>query len=108
MLVKSKVKYIQSLSDKKQRDAAGVFIAEGPKVVEELLLSPATPLVELFPTAEWVNKNASLLTGRVQQATQEVEPGELQRISSLSTPNQVLGVFQKPDRKSTRLNSSHT
>lgn len=96
MLVKSKVKYIQSLSDKKQRDAEGVFIAEGPKVVEELLGSPTTPLVELFPTAEWIGKNAALLTGMVQRATHEVEPGELQRISSLSTPNQVLGIFKKP------------
>ena len=37
MVVKSKVKYIQSLSHKKQRDADGVFVAEGPKIVHELL-----------------------------------------------------------------------
>ena len=33
MLVKSQVKYIQSLGHKKFRDADGVFIAEGPKIV---------------------------------------------------------------------------
>jgi TrmH family RNA methyltransferase len=96
MLVKSKVKYIQSLSDKKQRDTEGVFVAEGPKVVEELLLSPTTPLVELFATAEWMGKNAGMLTDTVQQSTHEVAPSELQRISSLSTPHQVVGIFKKP------------
>ena len=37
MLSKKIVKYIQSLTQKKFRDADGVFIAEGPKVVGELL-----------------------------------------------------------------------
>ncbi len=34
MLVKSQVKYIQSLGHKKFRDADGVFVAEGPKIVQ--------------------------------------------------------------------------
>ena len=37
MLTKSQVKYIQSLSQKKVRDEAGVFVAEGPKIINELL-----------------------------------------------------------------------
>ena len=39
MLVKSQVKYIQNLGHKKFRDADGVFVAEGPKIVNELLQS---------------------------------------------------------------------
>ena len=37
MLSKAKLKYIQSLGQKKSRDEEGVFIAEGPKLVKELL-----------------------------------------------------------------------
>ena len=37
MIVKSQVKYIQSLGHKKHRDEEGVFVAEGPKLVNELL-----------------------------------------------------------------------
>ena len=37
MLGKSQAKYIQSLGQKKVRDEEGVFIAEGPKIVAELL-----------------------------------------------------------------------
>ena len=39
MLSRSESKYIQTLSHKKQRDAEGLFIVEGPKLVEELLNS---------------------------------------------------------------------
>ena len=39
MLLKSQVKYIQSLGHKKFRDEEGVFIAEGPKIVNELLFT---------------------------------------------------------------------
>ncbi len=39
MLGKSQAKYIQSLGQKKVRDEEGVFIAEGPKIIAELLAS---------------------------------------------------------------------
>ena len=37
MLSKSKLKYIQSLGQKKFRQQEGLFIAEGPKLVNDLL-----------------------------------------------------------------------
>jgi TrmH family RNA methyltransferase len=37
MLSKTKVKYIQSLGQKKFRQSEGMFLAEGPKLVTELL-----------------------------------------------------------------------
>jgi TrmH family RNA methyltransferase len=37
MISKSEIKYIQSLFQKKTRDTEGVFIAEGAKLVNELL-----------------------------------------------------------------------
>ena len=52
MLVKSQVKYIQSLGHKKFRDADGVFVAEGPKIVSELLQSDNFDLVTLFRNEE--------------------------------------------------------
>ena len=48
MIVKSKIKYIQSLGHKKQRDEDGVFVAEGPKIINELLNEPAAELIEIF------------------------------------------------------------
>ena len=93
MIIKSKLKYIQSLSHKKFRDEEGVFIAEGPKLVEELMESGNTRLKELYSTREWAEKNK----GHYDAGKLEIiDPSVLERISSLSTPNEVLAVFYKP------------
>ncbi len=87
-MVKSKVKYIQSLSHKKQRDADGVFVAEGPKIVNELLGGGVEP-VALYATAEWKPSSS-------HANVEVIDAAMLERISFLSTPNQVLGVFKRP------------
>jgi RNA methyltransferase, TrmH family len=91
MLVKSKIKYIQSLSHKKQRDEDRLFIAEGPKIINELLNEPATRAVELFALDEWLNAHPEHAG-----YTTAVDAASLQRISALSTPNLVLGIFEVP------------
>jgi TrmH family RNA methyltransferase len=91
MLIKSQVKYIQSLSHKKLRDSEGVFVAEGPKLINELL-SARLPLLQLYAVKEWIEAQGRLLTVPVT----EISAAELERISLLQTPNLVLGIFKKP------------
>lgn len=88
-MIKSQVKYIQSLSHKKQRDEDGVFVAEGPKLVDELLSATNVDLVGLYALESW-SKNYPHL------AVENIESFELEKISGLATPNQVLGIFKKP------------
>jgi TrmH family RNA methyltransferase len=92
MLIKSQVKYIQSLSHKKLRDSEGVFVAEGPKLINELL-SARLPLQQLYAVKEWIEEQERPLA----IAVTEISQPELERISHLQTPNQVLGIFKKPD-----------
>jgi TrmH family RNA methyltransferase len=94
MLVKSQVKYIQSLGHKKFRDADGVFVAEGSKIVLELLQAGHIELIQLYAVKEWLLKNKILLAGRIDPV--EIESQELERISFLTTPNQVIAIFRKP------------
>ncbi len=94
MLVKSQVKYIQSLGHKKFRDADGVFVAEGPKIVLELLQATHIEAIQLYAVKEWLLKNKILFAGRIDPV--EIESQELERISFLTTPNQVIGIFRKP------------
>jgi TrmH family RNA methyltransferase len=54
MLVKSQVKYIQSLSQKKLRDEEGVFVAEGPKIINELLQAGNVTVKQLYAVEAWV------------------------------------------------------
>jgi RNA methyltransferase, TrmH family len=85
MLSKSKIKYIQSLRQKKYRDEAGVFVAEGPKVVQEFLESPNIKLEDLF-----FLKGSNGFNGTA------ISSIELEKISGLVTPNEVLAIFRKP------------
>ncbi len=93
MLSKASVKDIQSLQHKKYRDELGRFVAEGPKVVGELLASDVFPCIALYATEDWFSSCPSLLRSRLPDTAQPVTATDLQRISQLSTPNQVLAVF---------------
>lgn len=94
MLIKSKLKYIQSLGQKKPRDEEGVFIAEGPKLVNDLLSYGRAEVKEIFALKSWLDVNKKYIAHA--EAT-EVSEEELNRISQLSTPNQVLAVVKKMD-----------
>ena len=83
-LSKNQVKWVRSLQQKKQRDAEGVFVAEGRKCVEEL--QGAFELV-LLVTPD----NAT-----------EVE---IAQMSNLRTPQGVIGVFRKRQIPISTLNS---
>jgi RNA methyltransferase, TrmH family len=95
MLVKSQVKYIQSLGHKKFRDADGVFVAEGPKIVKELLGSDNLRLVECFATSSWLLANKEEIKGR-EKLFVAVDEREMERISFHAAPNQLLAIFSKP------------
>jgi TrmH family RNA methyltransferase len=95
MLVKSKIKYIQSLSQKKLREEEGVFVAEGPKIVEEILQARNVEVKELFATGQWIGQN-SYWKKYLQEKLLEVTDEELNRVSFLQTSNNVLGIFKHP------------
>jgi TrmH family RNA methyltransferase len=92
MISKSRLKYIQSLGQKKHRDDEGVFMAEGPKLVQELLQNTKVELLELYALNEWKQSNKNIFTGIT---INEINESELSRISQLKTPNQVVGLFKQ-------------
>lgn len=95
MLSKSGVKYIQSLYHKKFRDEEDLFIAEGVKMVKEFLLHAVDLLERLYAIPEWIENNATLMGYIPPEKIFEISNAELQRISSLTTPNQVLAIMKK-------------
>jgi RNA methyltransferase, TrmH family len=96
MLLKSQVKYIQSLGQKKFRDTEGAFIAEGPKIVNEILKESTAEPIEIFALKEWITNHRELLDKSEPHRITEIPSHQLERLSGLSTPNQVLGIFRKP------------
>jgi RNA methyltransferase, TrmH family len=90
MLSKIKVKYIQSLCQKKQRDTEKLFIVEGDKIIKEVLQVHPALLHTIFATQKWYDAHIHLLKNIPFAVITEAE---LKQISSLQTPNQVLGLL---------------
>ncbi len=92
MLTKKQLQFINSLKQKKFREEYHLFIAEGPKMVVELLKSEIE-VEQLFATTEFLNK--VLPDKRITYT--EVNNKELERLSAQVTPNEVLAVCKIPD-----------
>jgi TrmH family RNA methyltransferase len=93
---KNHIKLITSLEQKKYRQKHQLFIAEGIKVIEELM-SSAFEVDKIFCTEDFLLEISEEKVIRISE-------NELKKISKLKTPNKVLGVFKIPENK--RLNNS--
>lgn len=91
MLSKSIIKYIRSLELKKFRQRENAFVAEGPKVVGELL-GTFTPKL-IVATPEWLRQHGHAVHADVYEVTDE----ELRKASFLQHPQSVLAVFALPE-----------
>lgn len=85
MISKNQIKFIRSLELKKNRKRESLFVAEGPKVIEELL-KLKTPHT-IIATKEWIDNNPKISN------VIEVSERELESASLLKTPQQVLALF---------------
>jgi TrmH family RNA methyltransferase len=84
MLTKAEISRLRALDEKQYREAAGLFVVEGEKVISELLASKY-PLLEIYATEAWKNPASS---GRVRAVSAE----EMSRISHFPKPSPVLAV----------------
>jgi TrmH family RNA methyltransferase len=86
MISKNQIKFVRQLEQKKSRKAEGLFVAEGPKVVGDLLRA-GFKAHTIFATSEWESQG---------QTFQEVSDEELRRVSFLQHPQRVLALFFIP------------
>ena len=91
MLSKNKIKYIHSLELKKNRKEEQAFVAEGHKLVGDLL--GHFPCRLLVATRAWLDRNPDVEAMEIIEVNQE----ELTRASLLKTPQEVLAVFEQPE-----------
>lgn len=85
MISKNQMKYIHSLNTKKGRVKECAFVAEGPKVVADLMNVMQPKFV--FATEKWQSANPKVADCII------VTDDELRKISFLQHPQQVLAVF---------------
>lgn len=89
MLSKNKLKYIRSLSIKKYRDQEAAFVAEGPKIVEDII--EHFPCLLLLCTPEYLKSHSYYKANEIIT----VSPKELEQASSLKAPRDVIAIFSQ-------------
>ena len=110
MISKNQIKFVKQLEMKKYRQREGLFVAEGPKVVGDLLAAGFNPHA-IYATEEWSNKAHEAHEAHKSNKANEanwpheahsphqftpVSLDELRKLSFLQHPQQVLAVFRLP------------
>ncbi len=93
MLTKAHIKLVKDLQQKKYREEQQQFTAEGVKIIKDFLASDLV-CTHLFANEDWfrVNKTSVPMSVTLVQVTDD----DLKRMTKLTTPNKVIGVFQIP------------
>ena len=93
MLSKNKIKFIRSLERKKERNESGLFIAEGNKLVSDLLPYFTCELLVAKPS--WMATQGDLRVKELIAAEDE----DIEKASLLKHPQDVIAVFVQAERK---------
>jgi len=96
MISKNQIKLIKSLRLKKNRTQSGFFIAEGEKIVDELIDS-ALEIVNVFS----ISKKYKNLKNYIS-----INSTQLKQISNLKSPNNVVGIFKMPKSQEINLDAN--
>ncbi|CAM3301261.1 TrmH family RNA methyltransferase [Zobellia roscoffensis] len=88
MVSKNQIKLVKSLHQKKYRNIHNLFVAEGIKVVRELVNSD-------FKVNSLFSSDSEISLGTTE-AIELVAEGELKKMSALTAPNKIIGVFEIP------------
>tara|TARA_B100000073_G_scaffold129069_1_gene105702 strand:+ start:720 stop:1445 length:726 start_codon:yes stop_codon:yes gene_type:complete len=86
MITKNQIKLIKSLRLKKNRTQSGFFVAEGEKIVDELIESDLDS-VNIFSTSEKYKNLKNHIS---------INSNQLKQISNQKSPNNVVGIFKIP------------
>ena len=94
MISKATIKKIHALDMRKFRRNERLFVAEGPKLVDELCATMKPVYIAALP--EWISENAKIVSGTEYDI---VTPDELQRASLQKNPQQVIALFPIPEQR---------
>lgn len=87
-MTKAEIQQLRALKDKRERDRERLFIAEGEKLVEEILDSHFVVRRVLTTDAKHKGANIELITKQ-----------EMERISQLTTPATMLAIVEQPNNR---------
>lgn len=83
-MTKAEIQFVRSLADKRVRDAEGLFLAEGEKLVGEII-SSQLPIRHIYSAGNDFGGRAEMVSVK-----------EMERLSQLKTASQCIAVVEKP------------
>lgn len=95
MISKNEIKWIKQLHNKKYRHEEGLYLAEGSRLVLDLMQTKPEDVVMVAGTSLWASKHVTKLREFSEQF-KEIGTTDLGRIASLKSTDEVLGVFRFP------------
>ncbi len=93
---KGQIKYLQTLKLKKYRQKYGCFVAEGRKVVDEIIRDNHLKINSLYGLSSWIEAHQQLLNDRMIPYF-GMESPQLKQVSSFTTPDMVIIECRIPD-----------
>ena len=103
MISKKQFKFVRQLEQKKYRRREGLFVAEGTKVVGDLMQHSQPRM--LFATSEYLDARPQLL--QMGYETFRITDDELRRLSFLQHPQQVLALFPLSQISNSKIQTSN-
>jgi len=94
VLSKNQIKLISSLQKKKFRDQHQLFVAEGYKLITDLLESNLEPKYIIHTKQATLS---DLPAYNINTELIECDASDLKKVSSLKTPSDIIGVFKIPN-----------
>jgi RNA methyltransferase, TrmH family len=92
---KNIIRFINSLKLKKFRREHQLFILEGEKIVDECISSTFS-IHSLYATPQWLGERGKEEPTSKEFPVYKITQAELDRVSSLSSPNKVLALVRMP------------
>ena len=86
-MTKAEIQFVRSLTDKRTRDEEHLFIAEGDKLIAEIIASG------------WKIRHLYALEGHFEGRAEQISPKEMERLSQLKTASTSLAVVEQPHHK---------
>jgi len=96
LITKAEIQLIKSLKDKENRLYNKLFVAEGDKLVKEVITNKIQ-IKNIIASDEWLTKNNELLNYIDNSIIKSCSNKELERISNQKTPNNVLALCYLPE-----------
>lgn len=105
MITRNEISYLKSLNKKQVRDLEKLFVAEGSKLVIDLIKSGGC-VKNMYAIADWITDN-QLFIVKYALVVIEVSVREMERISGQTSISPIFAVFDQPSEKGADFSSKN-